>query len=105
MFRLSTEFQTIGFNITIVASYILYACVLFGVVGGAPKYLELLKTCVSIYVCLFLIIRFNPFRKRPSFNELDRKIAYNAGIFILMTTGITSIAIYFKDIKQVMANL
>jgi len=95
MFKLSTEFQLKIFNLTIAASYILYACILFGVINSAPKYLELLKTLVSIYVCLFLIIRFNPFRKTPTFTELDRKIAFNAGLFILMTTGAASIAGYF----------
>ena len=90
MFKLSTDFQLKIFNLTIITSYILYLCILFGIVNSAPKYLELLKTGVSIYVCFFLIIRFNPFRKISKFTELDQKIAFNAGLFILMTTGITS---------------
>ena len=98
MFKLSTEFQLKIFNLTIVSSYILYALILFGVSNSAPKYLEWLKIGVSIYVCLFLMLRFNPFRQRPTFNELDRKIAFNAGVFIFMTTGASYITEYVKDI-------
>ena len=97
MFKLSTEFQLKMFNLTIVASYILYGCILFGIMNNAPKYLEWLKIGVSIYVCLFLILRFNPFRKIPTFNELDQKIAFNAGVFILMTTGAPYIVTYIVN--------
>ena len=48
MFKLSTEFQLKMFNLTIVASYILYGCILFGIMNNAPKYLEWLKMDSSI---------------------------------------------------------
>lgn len=55
---------------------------------------------IRIYVCIFLIIRFNPFysyftKKKFVFTELDRKIAYTAGI-TLLTTDITFIQ-YVKN--------
>lgn len=55
---------------------------------------------IRIYVCLFLIIRFNPFysfftKRKFVFTELDRKIAYTAGV-TLLTTDVTFIQ-YIKD--------
>ena len=48
---------------------------------------------MRIYICLFLIWRFNPLRqffvnKPIVFTNLDRKIAFSAGLIILSTTVI-----------------
>jgi hypothetical protein len=50
-----------------------------------------------MYVSLFLIYRFNPFR-RIKFTSLDAKIGYNAGIFLLATTVINSVLVNYIDI-------
>lgn len=52
--------------------------------------LSLISYYIKIYVCLFLIIRFNPFYsiftgKKFVFTDLDRRIAYSSGITILTT--------------------
>jgi hypothetical protein len=52
---------------------------------------------VKIYVCLFLIWRFNPLRSNIQFTELDRKIAFSAGVFILTTTALNQ---YLDDVKK-----
>ena len=49
-------------------------------------YISLFNYYFKVYICLFLIWRFNPFRKSVNFTDLDRKIAYNAGILILTNT-------------------
>lgn len=39
---------------------------------------------IKIAIAFFLIYRFNPYRKgKIVFTDLDRKVAYSAGIFIL----------------------
>ena len=53
------------------ASYILYAVILFGLSNKAPEYLSTLDNVLKIYICLFLLIRFNPFTD-IKFNEFDR---------------------------------
>jgi hypothetical protein len=52
--------------------------------------LSVVSYYIRIYVCVFLIVRFNPFysifmKKKFIFTELDRKIAYSSGITILTT--------------------
>ena len=94
------SFQNKTFNYVIMASYFLYAAVIIGLFAKAPQYLSTLQTYISIYVCLFLIIRFNPFNK-VKFNALDKKIAFSAGIYILTTTAITKLATdYLKEIQS-----
>jgi hypothetical protein len=56
----------------------------------APQYLTHLLYFTKIYVSLFLVYRFNPFRN-VEFTELDRKIAFSAGVFLLATIAIDEI--------------
>jgi hypothetical protein len=57
-----------------------------GVSFISPSYAETLEFAIKLYVCVFLVWRFHPFRTRPHFTELDYKISFNAGMIILMTT-------------------
>ncbi len=76
------------FNIFIYVSYILVILSAFGLSQSAPEYLKSLGYYIRIYICLFLIWRFNPFRRHYEFTNLDRKIAFSAGLFILTTTAL-----------------
>ena len=78
-------------------TYFLYILVAFGISATAPKYLDDLLFYTKMYVSLFLIYRFNPFR-RIKFTSLDAKIGYNAGIFLLATTVINSVLVNYIDV-------
>ena len=90
------------FKLIIVISYILIIVSYLGLSELAPKYLDNLEYYIKIYVCLFLIWRFNPFRTHYAFTELDAKIAFNAGLLILTTSALNTyvdqIKLYFKNI-------
>jgi hypothetical protein len=91
------NFQDRLFNIFIYASYILIILSSLGLSQSAPQYLTYLDYYIRIYICLFLIWRFNPLRTHFEFTELDRKIAFSAGAFILTTTALNQYLINFKD--------
>ena len=84
------------FTTFIYASYILIILSSLGLSQWAPKYLDNLDYYIRIYICLFLIWRFNPLRTRYEFTDLDRKIAFSAGVFILTTTALNK---YLDDVK------
>jgi hypothetical protein len=87
------------FDAFIIFSYLTYGLVLFGFSTNAPKYLNYMDSYVQIYISLFLIIRFNPFRK-IIFTDLDRKIGFSAGLFLFATTAINHFMInYFDNLK------
>lgn len=71
-------------------SYVLYILVLLGVSYSAPKYLYLINVYLPIYVSVFLLIRFNPWRAL-SFTDFDRQIVFQAGVFLLLTTSISAL--------------
>jgi hypothetical protein len=73
--------------------YILFAVGLF---SSAPQYIEKLDYYVKIYISLFLLWRFNPFRDLK-FTDLDRKIAFSAGMFLFTTSAVNQILMKYLD--------
>jgi hypothetical protein len=73
-------------------SIILYIISLAGLTIIAPQKLSYLRNLLKIYISIILILRFNPFII-PKYNEanflFDRKLAFSAGIFLLLTTSLT----------------
>jgi hypothetical protein len=84
------KFQDKAFTFILYLSWLLYFSILFGLYASAPEYLDTLHSFIKIYVSLFLIYRFNPFR-RVKFTSLDAKIAFSSGMFLLGTTAINQI--------------
>ena len=84
------------FDIIIYVTYFLVIISSLGLSEGAPKYLKYLDYYIRVYICLFLMWRFNPLRTHYEFTDLDRKIAFSAGAFILTTTALNQYLDYFK---------
>ena len=78
------------YDIVVYITWFLYIIIALGLSANAPEYLDDLQYYVKLYVSLFLIYRFNPFR-RVKFTSLDAKIAFSAGVFLLATTAINSV--------------
>jgi hypothetical protein len=91
------KYQERLFDLFIYTSYFLIFVSAFGISETAPKYLANLDYYVRVYICLFLMWRFNPFRTHYEFTDLDRKIAFSAGAFILTTTALNQYLVYFKS--------
>lgn len=93
-------FQNKVYTIILCITWALYIAIALGLSAKAPQYLDDLQYYVKIYISLFLIYRFNPFR-RVKFTGLDAKIAFSAGVFLLATTAINTILqSYLHRIKQ-----
>jgi hypothetical protein len=91
------EIQHKLFDYVTFLTYFLYFVVALGLSASAPQYLDDLLFYTKLYISLFLIYRFNPFRL-TKFTPLDAKIAYNAGIFLLITVAINSILKTYIDL-------
>lgn len=69
--------------------YALYFITLLGFLYIKPAYIHTLGTIMQIYVAIFLIFRFNPFRKheiRPN----DDQIILGSAFLLLTNAGVTS---------------
>jgi hypothetical protein len=77
----------------------LYLLTIIGVSYVKPEYVETIRAIAIYYVIFLLFILFNPYY---SFSlglnniehvQLERKVAFSSGIFLLFTVGITK---FFK---------
>ena len=85
-----TKYQNNAFTVFIILTYLIYILSIVGISKSAPVYLDDFDYYVKIYISLFLLWRFNMFRK-IEFNELDRKIAFSAGLFLFTSTAVYNI--------------
>lgn len=94
------DFQNRMFDIILYITYILYIAIALGISANAPEYLDTLQYYMKLYISLFLIYRFNPFR-RVKFNGLDAKIAFSSGIALFATSLLNGVLkTYLDNIKQ-----
>lgn len=97
-------FQNFFFELLTVISYLLLIVSVLGISQKALEYLDTISFYIRIYICLFLIWRFNPIRTKYEFTELDRKIAFSAGLFVLSTTALNKYLVYIKDEAKIITN-
>ena len=69
-----------------------------GIIFINPKYVSVAHTFILYYICLILLIRFNPYATKNNFTDFDKKIAFTAGI-ILFTTTIAKQLTAYVNIK------
>jgi hypothetical protein len=91
------DFQDKLFNVFIFVSWSLIIISTLGFSQDAPTFLLDLNYYVSIYICLFLMWRFHPFKSSYEFTNLDRKIAFSAGLFIFTTTSLNKYLLYAEE--------
>ena len=98
---ISQKFQMNAFIVITVITYILYIGSFLGLLStNTPQYITIIHNYIQIYVSLFLMYRFNPFRNKKEFSELDKKIAFTAGTFLLMSGTIGVIIKKYLNIKD-----
>ena len=88
------KLQNKSLDIIVFVTYFLYISLALGIYFISPQYITLLHNIVKLYVCLFLLYRFNPWRNTKC-NHLDKRIAFSAGFFLLSTTIYENILKYF----------
>jgi hypothetical protein len=80
---------------SIYLSFLLFTLTLTGVGEIAPLYSSNLQIFLRYYVCIFLIVRFNPYTDNMNISKsdalFDRKIAFTSGIFLLLSTSIMDV--------------
>ena len=82
------------FTYTLYATYILYIIIFLGITNyypAAPHYLTTLNQILQIYICLFLIYEFNPWRKTQKFTSFHRNVVFSAATFLLASTAASGI--------------
>lgn len=87
------------------AIYLTYFLILLYIVGfdnnNAIANLHIVDNYAKMIVSLFLMWKFNFFRKKTVFTDLDRSIVFQCAFFLFLTTPINTFVIsYLMIIKQ-----
>lgn len=69
-----------------------YALALFGIVYIDPTQINKLNIALQIFICIFLILRFHPFRSHE-LHKYDSQIIFGSALFLLANLGITQFVI------------
>ena len=91
-------------NILFFISFITkFAFVLFliGIFQNKPLILVKFNFVVKIILAVFLIYRFNKYRKtKIHFTELDRKVCYSLGLYIILISFFDILNYYIETIRN-----
>lgn len=81
--------------------HIIYFFIIFEIITFNIEYLESLIYSVHIFICFFLIFRFNPLRDITHINHNDSKIIFSTTVFILLNMFVMEvIKLYFPEYKE-----
>ena len=81
---------------TLVFTYVLITFVILGLGGSNTReYLSNLNYFMKLYVCLLLLVRFNPLVS-TKFTDFDKRLVFTSALFLLSTTTIEEIIVYLN---------
>ena len=85
-------------------SKIVFVVFIIGVFSDKPESYIFINFIVKIVMSIFLIYRFNKYRGKIEFTELDRKLCYSAGLYILLFSFADIIQIYIAKLRDKINN-
>ena len=69
--------------------YITYFGLYIGVTFINPNYVEILSKAIRLLLGIFLIIRFNPFKRQHVLRDFDERLIFTSAVLLLTDIGIT----------------
>jgi len=84
--------------ITVGSLYLLYIVAFVGIFYVKPEFIQMMSNIAHTFICLFLIIRFHPFRKHV-LHEFDDKIIFGSALILLLNLSITQYLLQYVEKK------
>lgn len=85
---------------TLFILHILYFAVFFGLAYIDETYIRILSTTIQVFVCLFLIQRFHPFRQY-TITQFDASVIFASATFLLTNVVTTELfSSYINNISN-----
>ena len=81
-------------------SFTFYILLKVGILEKEPYFVYLLEDFIKIFIAVFCIYLFWPFRKKYQVGEHDRAFAFSAGLFLLTSLDIFKNNSYIKIFKK-----
>jgi len=95
----------IEYNFLTIFSWLTKITVFLFIIGffnQKPEFFVKFNFVVKVFLALFLMYRFNSYRKnKVQFTDLDRKICYSSGIYILIISFFDLYNQYIEKLRKV----
>lgn len=78
--------------VSIATMYMMYFVVFFGIFEIDDNYIRIMQVAIQTIICLFLLIRFNPFMK-PELKPYDSNIIFTSAVLLLSNVIIVEIGL------------
>jgi hypothetical protein len=70
--------------------HLAYILVFLGIIQYTPMFVNNLNILIQVFVCIFLMVKFHPFRKHE-LKEFDSTIIFGSAMFLLTNIGFTQL--------------
>ena len=77
----------------IAGMHILYAFAFVGIISTSSIYIQFINIFIQTFIGIFLMLRYNPFRKQK-FYKNDANIIFGSAAFLLFNLGLVQ---YFQS--------
>ena len=94
------EIQHFIINGMIYVTFIVFFLLFIGIIQKQPIYLDKIIFFFKVFIAFYLMYRFNDFRKNVKFTDLDRKVCFSAGSYLLLFSFADLIHSYSSKIKD-----
>lgn len=81
--------------------YIFYFTLLIGISVISRKTIGYINEFLKVIVCIFLLVRFNPFRKIRELKSIDSRIIFTSALIILSTSALSTMAFWVLDTLKI----
>ena len=106
--KIDDIFEWLGeyYVLSIIIIHVLYIALFFGFLNISPGYIQTLNIGIQLFIGLFLIFRFHPFRTHE-YKKYDSRIIFGSGIFLLTNLGFIETLKHFieEDVKIITGSL
>lgn len=86
---ISLKFIENIYNIIYISLYLAYFTAFLNLQVFSHNYRDIITPYVTLFVSLFLVLRFNPF-VNPTYTKFDKRVIFDVALFLLISTLITN---------------
>ena len=86
---------------SLITIHLIYGLVFLGVFSTVPKYVYTWNMLVQMLLCLFLMVRYHPFRNEYKFKPIDAKLIFGASL--LLFVNIISLPLLYSHVYSRLA--
>ena len=96
------------YSSSLLIVHLVYIAVFLGIFVTIPEFIRVLNKCIQVFLCVFLMFRFHPFRENLKLQVGDAMFIFGAA-FILFTNVVlvelTNVPIIGSEVKKIVSML